>query len=374
MLRFGVSWRERLKTWTPRRLGWAGAALALGLFLAGVGYAILEERPKKVQKPEVAKPSLEEALGFAGRLEMAVATGNTAEVSQLIAWETMAKLSLAGQRSREVFVQAFARGLAQSNLIETLAGAVAAGGELTLLRSFEAEGEVWVAFRLMTEEDFDHVYFRVHRLEQAVMATGIRTLSAGYLHERIRILFNYAHKSDVKSRNVQSAFSRSTELLGQGDFQQARVAVDRLIELEPREKFFNLVAIQIAVGFEDPELLASSVKRLKLYCPQDSATAYMAYLYLSRTGEFTEALKELDILESLATNDPYFDILRAYTLGAQGDFHRALLSAESARERDPSLIEAHVLAYEANVRLGRSAEGELARAEMIRRFDIDPTA
>jgi len=284
----------------------------------------------------------------------------------------MAKLSLAGQRSREAFVQAFARGLAQSSLIETLASAVAAGGELTLLRSFEQENEVWVAFRLVTEEDFEHVYLRVHRLDETIMATGIRTLSAGYLHERIKILFNYANKSDVKSKNIHSAFSRSTELLGRGDFQQARGAVGRLIEIEPREKFFNLVAIQIAVGVGDLELLASSVRRLKLYYPQDSSTAYMAYLYLSQIGELAEALKELDILESLATDDPYFDILRAHTLGAQGDFHQALLLAESARERDPSLSEAHVLAYEANVRLGRSAEGEQARAETIRLFGFDP--
>jgi tetratricopeptide (TPR) repeat protein len=299
------------------------------------------------------RPSAEEALVFAQAFEAAI-SNDAAAANSMIDLPLLLQLVTSNvdvdPKFREGYLEEAQRSSAIEGLTSRWAALVQEGGNLSLLRVHEVDGERRALVRvLQADGTLNYLDFVLVRLGQEVKAADFYIfLSGEKISQTMRRLY-LAAAADLPSSFLDRLTGREGDFikhddkianmaksLRMGGHQQV---LDIYHEMPPslqQEKAIMLYRV-LASAQLDEQLYGEAIDAFRAAHPDDPCIDFISMDGLLMRGSYDEAMQAVSRLDESLGGDPYLNILRSNIHLMQGQVAEARQAAEKAMQGTPDL-------------------------------------
>lgn len=317
------------------------AACAVVMLVASCSTRTTTSQSAAPAAPGAHPVSEPEAKALAARLETAASSCEASSIAALFDRKELLQLverrAPAGHGTLRQLDQLFP--MAADQLCAWVAGAI----DLRVLRIRSMKGEPRLLLRKIT--DFGVGYFDV-RIR--VRAEGARILDV-YSHNNgtwiSQEIADIALSPGSDDPQVALTIKRINSLDQAGKHAEAQATLDSLPEPVRNMRVVQSLRVAIA-GRTSLEAYQQALTERARQFPDDKITPFTAMNLAAIRRDFTEALRQIDVLDAAVGGDPFLDAIRAPVLvqrNGPGDLEAAAARAERAVKALPELAMTHYL-------------------------------
>ncbi len=330
----------------------------------GAGPATSPDKAPVIGRATPAEITEEEALQFAGSLQRACEQGDQAAFGRLVNWESIVATALEGlgasDKAKSEMMKGALSGIRKPGGAEAALLAEIQRGEYRALRVIDAKDHKKVLFRLKPARGGVNYHEflldrdpsgQVRAREFFVYLTG-EPMSATLRRGFLPLVAQQSRGVLERLRGSESAYVKNIDKLiamNQGLVQkQPAETLATYATLPPevqREKNVLILRMTAAQAVSEEEY-TKAMADLRANYPKDAGVDFISTDYFLMKGQFDEALGCVDRLDTAIGGDAYLDVLRANIEIQAHRFDRAQARIESAKDREPDLVDAYLSALE----------------------------
>jgi hypothetical protein len=286
-------------------------------------------------------PTEEEALALAHDLEETLHAGDLIAANRLLDTGALVERVVAGLHAPQERLESFVDGLIVTLQEHAWFGAevveaLERGGDYRLLRTFIADGERRVVYRLLTADGGLNYHEMV--LERRGLAGPVRVADV-YVYltgERLSESYRRSFLGKDVGDDVASRVAEINGLIHNERFREAYARFAELPDSLQNDKTMLIKRLMITQDLDD-ELYVDAIESFRRLYPDEPALDLISLDGFVLRKQYRSALEVLDRLDARVGGDPYLDVQRAGLFLLQDDYDEAVRYAQSAVAADPFL-------------------------------------